>query len=80
MYIKSKRFVITELTMDMCSDYQKNSVDDDNRLFVPDEVCETLEDAVRTLKRLIGSYSTSNGPFVYPIMKTGISDMFRHAH
>ena len=36
MYIKSKRFVITNLTMDMCSDYQKNSVDDDNRLFVPD--------------------------------------------
>ncbi len=68
MYIKSKRFVITNLTMDMCSDYQKNSVDDDNRLFVPDEVCETLEDAVRTLKRLIGSYSTSNGPFVYPII------------
>lgn len=68
MYIKSKRFVITDFTMDMCSDYQKNSVDDDNRLFVPDEVCETLEDAVRTLKQLIGSYSTSNGPFVYPII------------
>ncbi|MDE7276147.1 MAG: GNAT family N-acetyltransferase [Lachnospiraceae bacterium] len=68
MYIKTERFVITDLTMDMCGDYQKNSVDDDNRLFVPDEVCETLEDAERTLKWLIGSYSTSKGPFVYPII------------
>lgn len=34
MYIKSERFIITELTMDMCYDYQKNSVDDDNRRFV----------------------------------------------
>lgn len=54
--------------MDMCNDYQKNSVDDDNRRFVPDEVCETLEDAEKTLKWLIGSYSTSRGPFVYPII------------
>ena len=68
MYIKSARFIITELTMDMCHDYQKNSIDEDNRRFVPDEVCETLEDAERTLKWLIGSYSSSNGPFVYPII------------
>lgn len=27
MYIKAERFIITELTMDMCSEYQKNSVD-----------------------------------------------------
>ncbi|MDE6566716.1 MAG: GNAT family N-acetyltransferase [Lachnospiraceae bacterium] len=68
MFIKSERIIITELTIDMCNDYQKNSVDDDNRRFVPDEVCETLEDAERTLKWLIESYSTSNGPFVYPII------------
>lgn len=68
MYIKSERLIITELTMDMCSDFQKNSVDDDNRRFVPDEVFETLEDAERTLKWLIGAYSTSSGPFVYPII------------
>lgn len=68
MYIKSERFIITELTMDMCGEYQKNSVDADNRRFVPDEVCETVEDAEKTLKWLIESYSTSNGPFVYPII------------
>ncbi len=68
MYIKTEKFIITDLTMDMCHDYQKNSIDDDNRRFVPDEVCETLEDAERTLKWLIESYSSSNGPFVYPII------------
>ncbi len=68
MYIKSKRFIITELTMDMCSDYQKNSVDADNRCFVPDEACENIQDTKKTLKWLIESYSTSNGPFVYPII------------
>ncbi|MDE6387577.1 MAG: GNAT family N-acetyltransferase [Lachnospiraceae bacterium] len=52
----------------MCSEYQKNSVDADHRRFVPDEVCETVEDVKRTLKWLNESYSTSNGPFVYPIL------------
>lgn len=54
--------------MDICSEYQKNSVDADNRRFVPDEVCETVEEAEITLKWLIESYSTSNGSFVYPIL------------
>ncbi len=30
MYIKSERFTITELTMDICSEYQKNFVDASN--------------------------------------------------
>lgn len=68
MYIQTERFQITELTMDMCSDYQKNSVDADNRRFVPDEVCETIEDAEKTLKWLIASYDNPKGPFVYPII------------
>lgn len=68
MYIKAERFVITELAMDMCIDYHKNSIDDDNRRFVPDEVCETVEEAEKTLKWLIESYSTPKGPFVYPII------------
>ena len=63
MYIQTERFQITELTMDMCSDYQKNSVDADNRRFVPDEVCETIEDAEKTLKWLIASYDNPKGPF-----------------
>lgn len=74
MYIKSDRFVITELTMDMCNDYHRNSVDDDNRRFVPDEVCETVEEAEKTLKWLIESYSCAKGPFVYPIiLKSGVN-------
>ena len=68
MYIKTDRFIITELTMDMCYDYYKNSLDDDNRRFVPDEVCESLEEAEKHVQWLIESYSDEKGPFVYPII------------
>ena len=68
MFIRSERLVITELSMDMCSDIQKNSLDEDNRRFVPDEVFETYEEAEKRLKWLIASYKSSNGPFVYPII------------
>ena len=67
MFIQSERLQIRELTMEMCRDYQQNSLDEDNRRFVPDEVCETLEEAEKTLRWLIASYGTENGPFVYPL-------------
>lgn len=68
MHIESKRLIITDLSMDMCEDYQKNSIDEDNRKFVPDEVCETLEDAERTLRWLIQAGQTKEGPFVHPVI------------
>ena len=68
MNICSERLTITDLSMNMCRDYQRNSVDEDNRKFVPDEVCETLEDAERTLKWLIKAGRTPDGPFVYPVI------------
>ena len=68
MYIKTDRFIITELTMNMCHDYYINSLDDDNRRFVPDEVCESLDEAEKHVQWLIESYSNAKGPFVYPII------------
>jgi RimJ/RimL family protein N-acetyltransferase len=68
MYIKSTTLLITELTMDMIKDIQKNSLDEDNRKFVPDEVFETLDEAEERVKWLIKSYQNPNGPFVYPII------------
>ena len=67
MNIETKRLIITEFTMDMAQAVQKNSVDDDNRRFVPDEVWETVEDAEEALKYLILQYETADGPLVYPI-------------
>ncbi len=66
--IKTKRLVITEFTLDMAQAVRDNSLDEDNRRFVPDEVWETTEEAEETLRFLIAQYGTADGPFVYPII------------
>ena len=42
MRIETERLIITEMTMDMAPDVHENSLDEDTRRFVPDEVFETL--------------------------------------
>lgn len=68
MKIQTRRLLVTDLKTDMISDIQKNSLDEDNRRFVPDEVFETYEDAEETVNWLIESYNNSEGPFLYPII------------
>ena len=67
--IESERLSIRKLTMDMCFDIHKNSLDEDNRRFVPDEVFETLEIATEVVKDLIDSYESEDGPFVFAIIR-----------
>lgn len=69
--INTERLKITEFTIDMAKDVHKNSLDEDNRRFVPDEVFETIEDAEETVKFLISRYGGNDGPFVYPIILNG---------
>ena len=68
MLIETERLIITEFTLDMAQAVQENSVDDDNRRFVPDEVWETVEEAEETLEFLISQYGSFDGPLVYPII------------
>lgn len=68
MYIESKRLIITEFTLDMASAVQENSVDEDNRKYVPDEVWNTVDEAEETLRFLISQYGKFEGPLVYPII------------
>ena len=68
MPIETERLIITEFTLDMASAVQKNSADEDNKRFVPDEVWETKEEAAETLEFLISRYGTVDGPLVYPII------------
>lgn len=68
MLVETERLMITEFTMDMARVVQKNSEDEDNRRFVPDEVWETVEEAEETLQFLISQYGTTDGPLVYPII------------
>ncbi len=68
MLIETERLIITEFTLDMAQVVQENSMDDDNRRFVPDEVWETVEEAEETLRFLISQYGSFDGPLVYPII------------
>ena len=68
MIIETERLLITEFTTEMAQDVWRNSLDEDNRRFVPDEVWETAEETEETLKFLISKYGTSDGPLVYPII------------
>lgn len=68
MRIETARLVITDLREDMAEDLWRNSLDEDNRRFVPDEVFETLGDAQQVLSSLMAAAQTGNGPFVYPVL------------
>ena len=54
--------------MDMAQVVQENSVDEDNKRFVPDEVWESVEEVEENLKFLITQYGSFEGPLVYPII------------
>ena len=68
MRIETKRLIITEFDMNMAESVHINSLDEDNRRFVPDEVFETVEEAAETVEFLIGIYENGNGPLVYPVL------------
>lgn len=68
MKIETERLTITEFTMDMAESVHKESLDEDNRRFVPDEVFETVEEATETVEFLMGVYENGNGPLVYPVL------------
>lgn len=74
MLIETERLTITEFTMDMAQVVQENSVDEDNRRFVPDEVWESVEEAEETLEFLISQYGSFEGPLVYPIIVKTTND------
>lgn len=68
MKIETKRLIITEFNMDMAEAVHKESLDEDNRRFVPDEVFGTVEEAAETVEFLMGVYENGNGPLVYPVI------------
>lgn len=67
MNIRTERLTITDLSLKMVEDIQRNSLDEDNRRFVPDEVFETVAQAEEVVKGLMASYKSPEGPFVYPV-------------
>ena len=68
MRIETDRLLITELTPEMAGDVCENSLDEDTRRFVPDEVFETPEEALETVEFLISRYGSPEGPLVYAVI------------
>lgn len=68
MIIETDRLVITQLRADMAEDILRNSQDEDNRRFVPDEVFDTLEEAQEVVAFLMEADKGSEGPYLYPVL------------
>ena len=66
--VETDRLNIVEMTMDMVMDVHRNSLDEDIRRFVPDEVFETPEDAAETVEFLMSQYGSTDGPLVYAVI------------
>ena len=69
MKIETERLIITRFTIDMAEAVHLNSLDEDTRRFVPDEVFETVEEAAETVTFLMECYSSGQGPLVYPVLQ-----------
>ena len=68
MNLETSRLIITKFTPDMAQSVHQNSLDEDTRRFLPDEVFETVEDAAETIDFLMSQYERVEGPFVYPVL------------
>ena len=68
MRIDTQRLIITEFSMDMAEAVHLNSLDEDNRRFVPDEVFPSVKEAAETIEYLMSVYENRDGPYVYPIL------------
>ncbi len=66
--LETERLIITEFSPEMAEDVHLNSLDADNRRFVPDEVFETVEEAAETIEFLSAQYGGCEGPLVYPVL------------
>ena len=68
MYLETAHLIITNFTPDMAQAVHQNSLDEDTRRFLPDEVFETVEDAAETIDFLMSQYEKTDGPLVYPVL------------
>lgn len=68
MKIESDRLIIKNFSLDMAAAVHKNSLDDDTRCFLPDEVFESSEETRQTIDFLMSQYGSFDGPQVYPLI------------
>ena len=67
--IENDRLQIVRINQSMYYDIYKNSQDDNNRKFAPDEVFNSLEETSEVVNQIINSYDSKDGPFVYAVIR-----------
>ena len=67
--IENDRLQVVRINQSMYCDIYKNSQDDNNRKFAPDEVFNSLEETSDVVNRIINSYDSKDGPFVYAVIR-----------
>ena len=68
MQIDTQRLTITEFMMNMALAVHLNSLDENTRRFVPDEVFEDLSEALDAVAFLMTRYDKLENPLVYPVL------------
>lgn len=67
--IENDNLQIVKMNKSMYFDIYQNSLDEDNRKYVPDEVFESLEEASEVVNHIISAYDSEDGPFVYSVIR-----------
>ena len=67
--IENDRLQIVKMDKSMYFDIYQNSLDKDNRKYVPDEVFDYLEEASEVVNHIISAYGSEDGPFVYSVIR-----------
>ena len=67
--IESNRLRLLKMNQTMYYDVYRNSLDEDNKKYVPDEVFDSLEEASETVDQMIDNCGSQDGPFVYAVIR-----------
>ena len=67
--IENDRLQIVKMNKSMYFDIYQNSLDKNNRKYVPDEVFDCLEEASEVVNHIISAYGSEDGPFVYSVIR-----------
>lgn len=67
--VEDDNMQIVKMNKSMYYDVYRNSQDEDNRKYVPDEVFGSLEEASEVVNQIIANYESEDGPFVYAVIR-----------
>lgn len=65
--LETNRLKLKYLSIEMANAIHLNSLDEDTRMFIPDEIFETEAIAAEVIEHLSHFYADKNGPLVYAI-------------